>query len=188
MEYQNTFEIKEYLRRYDQILCEMKNKMLSFNTTSNITINFIACMIPHHEAAICMCENILTYTNNRPLYEISNNIIKMQTREIEQMREITRTTLTRANMPNHVTSYENKYLSIMQDMINKMRCSPRYQNIDIDFIEEMIPHHEGAIEMCNNVLKYPIDQRLRLVASSIVSNQTQGIKELKDIEKNLYKN
>ena len=61
MEYKNNFEINEYLHRFDEILCEMSNKMLSFNTTSNITINFIECMIPHHEAAIYMSEIIDHY-------------------------------------------------------------------------------------------------------------------------------
>ena len=78
MEYQSLFEVKEYLKGFDKILCEMSNKMLGFNTTSNITINFIECMIPHHEAEIAMSENLLTYTNYKPLYEIANNIIKMQ--------------------------------------------------------------------------------------------------------------
>lgn len=104
------------------------------------------------------------------------------------MKEITRTTMMRANMPNHVTSYECKYLEITKNMIDKMKNSPRYPNINIDFTEEMMPHHKGAIEMCNNVLKYPIDQRLRLVANSIIQEQTQGIEELKKVQIDLCRN
>lgn len=187
MEYQSAFEVKEYLRRFDQILCEMSNKMLTFNTTSNITINFISTMIPHHQAAIYMCENLLTYTNYKPLYEISNNIIQMQTRGIEQMREIVKTTQTRANYPNQVTDYENTYLAIVKNMVSKMKNSSRIQNINIDFTSEMIPHHEGAVEMCNNLLKYPVDPRLVIVARAIIKEQTEGIKELKCIQENLYR-
>lgn len=187
MEYQSMFEVKEYLKGFDKILCEMSNKMLCFNTTSNITINFIECMIPHHEAAICMSENLLTYTNYKPLYEIANNIIKMQTNGIAQMREIVRTTLTRANMPNHLASYENNYLEITKNMIKRMENSPRTQNININFTGEMIVHHEGAVEMCNNLLKYPIDPRLKLVVASIIQEQTKGIQELKKIQEDLYK-
>lgn len=187
MEYQSSFEVREYLRNFDKILCQMSDRMLNFSTTSNITINFIECMIPHHEAAIHMCENLLTYTNYKPLYEIANNIIKMQTKGVSQMKEIVRTTQTRANMPNHVTAYESKYLMITKNMIDKMKNSARIQNINIDFTSEMIPHHEGAVEMCNNVLMYPIDQRLRLVATGIIKEQTEGIKELKNIQENLYR-
>ena len=187
MEYQSVFEMKEYLRRFDQILCEMSNRMLLFSTTSNITINFIECMIPHHEAAISMSENLLTYTNYKPLYEMANNIIQVQTRGVQQMKQIVRTTQTRANFPNHVTSYENEYLRITKKMISKMKDSLRIQNINIDFAAEMIPHHEGAIEMCSNLLKYPVDQRLKLVAEDIIKEQTNGIKKLKCIQEELYK-
>lgn len=185
MEYQSNFEVKEYLKNFDQILCEMANRMLSFSTTSNITINFIECMIPHHEAAIQMSENLLTYTNYKPLYDIANNIIKTQKMGIQQMKEIVRTTLTRANMPNHVASYENNYLAITRNMINRMKSSPRTQNINFNFTGEMIPHHEGAIEMCNNLLQYPIDPRLKIVATSIIRGQTQGVAELKKIQEEL---
>ena len=187
MEYQSVYEMKEYLRRFDQILCEMSNRMLSFSTTSNITINFIMCMIPHHEAAICMSENLLTYTDYKPLYEVSNNLIQMPTHGIQQMKQIVRTTQTRANMPNQVSSYESAYLCITKNMINRMKGSLRTQNINLDFTSEMIPHHEGAVEMCNNLLKYPVDQRLRLMAESIIKEQTKGIEELKCIQKELCK-
>ncbi len=185
MEYQNAFEVREYLHRFDQILCEMSHQMLSFNTTSNITINFIECMIPHHKAAIYMCENLLTYTNYEPLYKMAKNIIEIQTRSVEQMREIAKTNYTRANMPNDVTNYEARYLEITKNMINKMKSSARTQNINYNFTSEMIPHHEGAVEMCRNLLKYPIDQRLAIVANSIIKEQANGIEELKQIQEKL---
>ena len=46
-----------YLYRYDEIVKQMAEKMLSRNVTNSITINFIECMIPHHQAAIEMSEN-----------------------------------------------------------------------------------------------------------------------------------
>ena len=182
MENSSAFEAKEYFMQFDKILNEMESKMLSFNTTSNITINF---MIPHHEAAIYMCENLLTYTNYQPLYEISNNIIKMQTRGIAQMKEIVRTTLIPANTQRAVTTYENRYLEITKNMISKMKNSPRYQNINLSFTYEMIPHHEGAVEMCNNLLQYRIDPRLKIVAQTIIREQSKGIIELKNIQENI---
>ena len=83
---------KEYLLKFDQILNNMGERMLSDDIINNITINFIRCMIPHHQAAIYMCENLLKYTQYKPLIAIANNIINMQTRGIEQMRQIERTT------------------------------------------------------------------------------------------------
>ena len=83
---------KMYLQKFDQILCTMACRMLSKIPTRSITLDFIECMIPHHQAAIYMCENLLKFTSYRPLQEIAHGIIRMQTRGISQMREIASTT------------------------------------------------------------------------------------------------
>lgn len=184
----NNFQnVSNYLTRFDEILCEMANKMLSQTTTNSITVNFITCMIPHHQAAIYMCENLLKYTNYLPLIQIANNIIKTQTEGIEQMKRILETTQGYINSNQDVCSYMNEYLRITKNMIRRMKNSPRCKNINLDFKNEMIPHHEGAISMCNNLLKYCIDPRLKLVAENIISEQSQGVEQLKQIRMNLCK-
>lgn len=181
-------EYKKYLFRFNQILCEMVNKMLSRKITDSITINFIECMIPHHQAAIYMCENLLKYTNYKPLQEIAKDIIKMQTAGIEQMKEIARTTCGFTNSERDIDCYMTKYFAITRNMIYRMKNSPRCVNINLDFTSEMIPHHEGAIEMCENLLQYCIDPRLKNVAEAIIKEQCQGVRELKEISKKLCQN
>lgn len=183
----NCQNVSNYLTRFDEILCEMANKMLSQPTTNSITVNFITCMIPHHQAAIYMCENLLKYTNYPPLIQIANNIIKTQTEGIEQMKRILETTQGYINSNKDVCSYMNEYLRITKNMITRMKNSPRCNNINLDFTNEMIPHHEGAIAMCKNLLKYCIDPRLKCVAENIISEQSQGVEQLKQIKMNLCK-
>jgi len=183
---QNNFQnVNNYLIRFNQILCNMENKMLSQNITNNITINFITCMIPHHQAAIYLCENLLKYTNYPPLIQIANNIIETQTNGIEQMQCILETTVGYINSNQNVNRYMNEYFKITKNMISRMKNSPRTNSINYNFTGEMIPHHEGAIQMCNNLLKYQIDSRLRDVAQNIIQEQSQGVKELKNIQRNL---
>lgn len=177
--------MNRYLSRFDRILCEMANKMLSQEVTNSITINFIKCMIPHHQAAIYMCENLLNYTNYKPLQEIAQDIIQTQTRGIEQMKEIARTTRGYINSDRDVTCYISEYLKITNQMISRMKNSPRCANINLNFVNEMIPHHEGAIAMCHNLLKYCIDTRLKMVAENIIVEQSNGVRELKNIRQNL---
>jgi len=173
---------KRYLFRFDEIVNQMTDKMLSQEVANSITINFIRCMIPHHQAAIEMAENVLQYTRYQPLEEIAKNIIEMQTAGIEQMKEIAKTTAGCLNIPKDIHNYRNKYLEITKDMIEKMKNSPRCININLNFINEMIPHHEGAICMCKNVLCYRIDPRLKKVAESIIKEQSEGIENLKQIQ------
>ena len=185
MKYKESTNYKEYLYRFNQILSQMSYKMLNTSITNNITINFITTMIPHHQAAIYMCENLLDYTNYQPLQEIAKNIINMQTKGIEQMREIAMTTYGYSNNRRDVRFYEKNYFCITKQMICKMKNSLRSENINLNFVSEMIPHHEGAVQMCENLLKFSIDPRLANVAKNIIYEQSEGIRQLKEIEKML---
>ena len=183
-----SIDTKRYLRRFDEILNEMEMKMLTAIPVNNITIYFIECMIPHHRAAIYMCENLLKYTDYKPLQDIAKGIIRMQTRGINQMKEIMATTSGYSSTRDELNLYAERYLEITKNMIRRMRNSDRCENINLDFVSEMIPHHEGAIEMCNNLLQYRIDPRLKKVADQIIEEQSRGVKELQEVKKNLCDN
>ncbi len=176
---------KLYLARFFQILNQMEQQMTSAKPIDNITVYFIRCMVPHHQAAIYMCENLLKYTNYTPLENIANNIIQTQTEGIRQMKEIAQTTKGFNNCPEDVKCYTEKYLSITQNMFYRMRHSCTSTNINLNFTSEMIPHHEGAIAMCNNLLQYCIDPRLAGVARNIIREQSEGVRQLELIQNNL---
>ena len=74
---------------------------------------------------------------------------------------------------------------ITKNMIEKMKNAYRCININLNFTNEMIPHHEGAIAMCENLLKYRIDPRLECIADSIINEQSKGVEELKRIQKRI---
>ncbi len=185
MNFSTCDEVKKYLCSFNQILSQMSYKMLNANITNSITINFIESMIPHHQAAIYMCENLLNYTNYQPLQEIAKDIITMQTKGIDQMREIGMTTYGYVNERRDIKFYEKRFFCITKRMICRMRNSLRSNDINLNFISEMIPHHEGAIEMCENLLNYYIDPRLGDVARNIIEEQSNGVRELKEIRKML---
>ncbi len=186
MDYQDYLQVKNYLARFDEILNEMATKMLNPSLTNNITLDFIVCMVPHHQAAIYMSQNLLKYTNFEPLQNIANGIIKMQQRGIKQMEEIARTTKGYDNSKYDVNIYLQRYFEITNNMLARMQNSRRMMDINLDFVSEMIPHHEGAIQMCRNLLMYRIDPRLVQVANTIIQEQSKGVMELKEVEKELW--
>ena len=77
-----------YLDRYRVILDEMIREMTSAPLCCSISHNFIVQMIPHHEAAVKMSENLLQYSRCEPLRNIAENIITTQTRGIRQMEQL----------------------------------------------------------------------------------------------------
>lgn len=177
----NYNQLVSYQRDFFRILNQMTDRMLFLEFYSDsITKYFIECMIPHHRAAIFMCENLLRYTKNQSLIQIAQNIIRTQTKGITQMQTIFETTMFQNPSENRIT-YQKEYYRIAISMIRRMKYSRDYNQVDLNFISQMIPHHEGAIEMCEHLLSYPIDTRLAQVARDIIQEQQNGIQRLKQV-------
>ena len=56
-------------------------------------------------------------------------------------------------------------------------------NIDIDFLKGMIPHHQGAIDMSEELIKKTKDPELKAFAQKIIKDQKAEIKLMQDMLK-----
>jgi uncharacterized protein (DUF305 family) len=59
-------------------------------------------------------------------------------------------------------------------------------NIDKHFIEEMIPHHEGAIEMAELAQKQATNPEIKTLSDSIIKSQSEEITQMKNWYKDWY--
>lgn len=169
---------REYLVRFQQILNEMICKMTSAKLTDSISNNFIVQMIPHHMAAIEMSQNILRVTTDVAVQNIAMSIVEEQTKSIENMRRVQEECSLLTNSPWELCRYQTKMDSIMETMFRGMRCACNDNRIDADFMREMIPHHRGAVEMCENTLGYDICPGLCPILRAIISSQKRGIAQM----------
>lgn len=64
--------------------------------------------------------------------------------------------------------------------------SPMTNNIDRHFIEQMIPHHEGAIEMANLAQERSKRPEILALAEAIVRSQSQEITQMQAWYKDWY--
>jgi hypothetical protein len=62
----------------------------------------------------------------------------------------------------------------MTKMMADMTIKPS-GDVDRDFVEMMVPHHQGAIDMAQAELKYGHNEQLRRLAQEIVVTQQQEI-------------
>ncbi len=172
---------KRYLSCFYKILDDMIVGMTNAELTDSISHNFIVQMIPHHMAAIEMSENILKYTTFLPLQNIAKNIICEQTKSIENMTEILPSCSCKKNGVQELCLYQEEVQKIEKSMFCRMRRAYTVNNINSDFIREMIPHHEGAVALCETTLRFSICPELVPILKAIIRSQTKGVYEMQHL-------
>ncbi|MBO5094484.1 MAG: DUF305 domain-containing protein [Lachnospiraceae bacterium] len=156
----------------------MIKEMTEAELTDSITHNFIVQMIPHHRAAIDMSYNLLEYSVWEPLRRIASQIIAEQTKSIADMEELLASGGCRRNSEQELRLYQRKMDQIMKTMFSDMNKACSSNEIDADFMREMIPHHKGAVEMSCNALQFPIASGLIPILEAIIASQEKGIRQM----------
>jgi len=139
---------------------------------SSADIAFAEMMIPHHEQAIEMSEIALLNTKNPEVLLLAQEIKDAQSPEIELMKSWTGVkTSTHAG-------------HMMDGMLSERELSDLREAKDNDFdrlfLEGMIKHHEGAIQMAQDVA----DSKSKVVAdlsATIIRTQELEISKMKEL-------
>jgi uncharacterized protein (DUF305 family) len=131
--------------------------------------HYIQEMIPHHEDAITMADLALAQSEHPELRELATAIKRVQTEEIEFMRQWYRDwygsevpASTMAQMGHGMSGHEATAID---------GAVP----FDRAFIEEMIPHHQVAVMMSTMALRHVDRPELRELLQSIIASQSAEI-------------
>lgn len=180
-------EVKQgYNQEYNIIFKTMKKEMNTAPDTGNVNLDFVLEMIPHHEGGINMAKAIVKYGSNPEVKKIAENIITSQSAQIPIMEELkTKFEKEKPSSKADSKKYIKEYDKIKDTMFKKMKDVIITDNVDVNFLQEMIYHHEGAIGMANNILKYTTDPELKKLAENMVSTQSKGVEEMKSLLRNL---
>lgn len=172
--------LASYLMEQDDIMANMINTM-TITPTTNADLDFLYGMIPHHQAAIRMSECYLTYGgSNRKLKKIAKEIIKEQTKEVEEM-EKTAARLEKTAISDTATeeAYLAAYDEIMSERHYTKHGTTSTQSVDQAFAQGMILHHEMAVEMAEAILANSTTNDIHNFAEDILELQQEEIAQLK---------
>ena len=134
---------------------------------------FVAAMIPHHESAVDMAEIAKTRAQSAFVTDLAADITKTQTEEISLMREVD-AKLEEAGIQPGKLSVSEHMMGMDQDIGMLESANP----FDAAFIDMMIPHHEGALEMAREELDKGANPELKELARNIVDAQQREIDEM----------
>lgn len=71
--------------------------------------------------------------------------------------------------------YSSAYTAIFNKMKESMNAAPNTGNVNLDFVLEMTPHHEGGIDMAKAIIKYGTNKNVKKIAQNIVTSQEAQI-------------
>ena len=140
---------------------------------------FLKGMIPHHESAVEMAEIAVDRGEHAEVKELARAIIDAQTSEISQMEKIY-DRLTGEEILPDPAAHEDLGLSQDEAGMHEGGAAmlERARKFDKAFIDEMIPHHQGAIRQARIVLEDADDAELRELATAIVDAQSREIEQM----------
>lgn len=140
------------------------------NSSNMADIAFAQMMIPHHEQAVVMSEFALVNTDNPQVLALAQEIIGAQGPEIDQMTAI----LDRFNMNMGGHAGHTMAGMLTEEELEELQDA-RGPEFDQLFLIGMIAHHEGAIDMAEDVLASGADPEVRALAQAIVAAQETEI-------------
>lgn len=176
----------KYIDNYNSIMQVMQKEMTNAPKTGDPSLDFLYEMIPHHEAAVSMSENLLDYGTNPEVKNLAAAIIKEQLLGIQQMKALLdklkdNPQVDKKKESEYLKGYEKAYKEMMDEMDEVKPTG----NIDLDYLEAMIPHHEAGIAMASNILKYTNNQELQKIANQIIASQSKQVKQMEKLEEAL---
>ena len=137
---------------------------------SSQEIMFAEMMIPHHEQAIEMSELALSNTTNPNVLALAEQISGAQEPEIELMKS-----WPGVDSMGHAG---HTMAGMLDENEMEMLRDSRGADFDRLFLEGMIKHHEGAIEMAEMIIDSANSEVAKL-GSSIIASQEAEIKAMK---------
>ena len=135
---------ERYYARSREILGTMTLAMTTALETDSVSHNFIVQMIPHHQAAVEMAQNLLQYTTCVPLQELADRIIIEQTRGIETMQDALPDCGRPQNTETELARYAARYRRITAAMFARMVAAREAATLNAGHLLRMPPRHAGA--------------------------------------------
>ena len=143
-------------------------------------VTFATMMIPHHEQAIVMSDMVLPKEDLDPgVRELAQDIKDAQGPEIEQLRGW----LEDWGVDQHshdMSDMEDMDGMLSEDELAALDAAPGPEASRL-YLEQMIVHHEGAIEMAQTELDQGANEEVIALAQAILDTQTTEIATMENL-------
>ena len=148
---------------------------------NSLDVLYVQMMIPHHTQALQMAALAPTRAGDARIKVLAERIRSSQVPEILRMRGwLTARGIDGGDGPS--TGHDHGGMPGMQtpEALDRLAAA-RGASFDRLFVQMMIDHHRGAIEMSDNVLRVGVDTAVEEMATSAASEQAVEIGRMRDL-------
>jgi uncharacterized protein (DUF305 family) len=147
---------------------------------ANYDLRFVDSMIPHHQGALVMAQEVLTKSKRPELIKLAKSIISDQQQEITQMQQWRKQWYPKASATpvmwhtamKHEMSMTAEHKEMMQMNMSLGKADSQFAK---RFLDAMIPHHQGAVTMAKDALKKSQRPEMQQFAKSVIVSQQKEI-------------
>jgi uncharacterized protein (DUF305 family) len=155
---------------------------------ANYDLRFLDSMIPHHQGALVMSQEVLKKSKRPELIKLAKGIITDQKKEIAQMQQWRKQWYPKASATPIMWHAEMNHEMAMtaehkQSMMMSMSLGTADAGFDKRFLDAMIPHHQGAVTMGQDLLKKSKRPQMQKLAQSIIKSQQAEIAQMTQWQK-----
>jgi uncharacterized protein (DUF305 family) len=140
-------------------------------------LQYIDTMTAHHQGAVEMAKIAETKAMHPELKALAKGIVAAQERENGEMKAWREKWF--AGQPPAVNMEMSGMSGSMKGMDMQELAKLGGREFDLEFIRQMIPHHEGAISMAREALQKSQRAEIKSVAESVIRDQEAEIKQMK---------
>jgi uncharacterized protein (DUF305 family) len=126
---------------------------------------FIDGMVPHHEMALMMADDVLAKAKHAELKAFAQRVKDDQTREIDQMKQYRQQWFA-----SHATPPMDH---------SQWKTTAAGPDFDRMWSEAMITHHQGAIDMANRALTTAARSETKMLAQQVIDAQKKEQDQLR---------
>ncbi len=162
-------ETNEILNEMQDMMDEMHTKEMSGNNDKD----YAEMMSDHHDGAVEMSEILIRKGKDEELKNFARQVIKTQQQEMKLMDRFDNLKDQSADS----AEFQRELMATMAPMMNT--GLPVHNDVDRDYAEQMIPHHQSAVEMAKVYKKFGKQPELLKLSDNIIASQQKEIEFLK---------
>jgi len=158
------------------IMHSMMTQMQGMQMTGDPDIDFAKMMIMHHQGAINMSNEEIASGDDATMKAKAQKIKAEQEKEIQEFNAF----LTNRQPDQSDMAFGMEQMKAMEKMGRASDLRVITGDIDHDFAQLMIPHHQTAMENSQSLLHHGNSPEMKAKAQAIIDSQMQDIKDLQE--------